>query len=52
MGEAHCDNKAKFDHENHKIQEVMDQEPCRPKMDPNGLWGRPLSLLTRPAGPS
>ena len=37
VGEAHRDNRAKFDCENHKIQEVVDQGPRQPKMDPIGL---------------
>ena len=37
VGEAHCDNETRFDRENHEIQEVMDQGPCQPKLDSNGL---------------
>ena len=35
--EGHHDNKTEFDRKNHEIQEVMDQESRRPKMDPNRL---------------
>ena len=37
VGEAHHDNKTEFARENNEIQKVMDQEPRRPKLDPNGL---------------
>ena len=36
-GEAHHDNRTEFDRKNHEIQEVMDQGPHRPKVDPTGL---------------
>ena len=45
VGEAHLDDKMEFNRENHEIQEVIDQGPRRPKLDPIGLWGRPLDLL-------
>ena len=51
VGEAHCDNRMEFDRENHEIQEVMDQEPRRPKLDLNGLWSRPPDLPYGLAGP-
>ena len=47
----HHDNKMEFDCENHEIQEVMDQEPRRPKLDPNGLQARPPGLPYGMAGP-
>jgi hypothetical protein len=50
-GEAHHDNRMEFDHENHEIQEVMDQGPHRPKLDPNGLRARPPGLLFGLASP-
>jgi hypothetical protein len=50
-GKAHCDNKIEFDSENHEIQKVMDQEPRRPKLDPNGPESRPLGLTYGPAIP-
>ena len=52
VGEAHCDNRMEFDRENHEIQEVMDQEPRRPKLDRNGSEGGPHGLLHGPAGPA
>ena len=51
VGEAHRDNKTEFDHENHEIRKVMDQEPRRPKLDPNGLQARPPGLPYGMAGP-
>ena len=51
VGEAHHDNRMEFAHENHEIQEVMDQEPRQPRMDPNGLWSRPPGLPYGPASP-
>ena len=50
VGEAHHDNQTEFDRKNCEIQEVMNQEPRRPKMDPNELWSRPPSLPLGPAG--
>ena len=50
VGSTPC-NRTEFDRENHEIQEVMDQEPRRPKLDLNGLWSRPPNLPYGPASP-
>ena len=51
VGEAHRDNEARLDRENHEIQKAMDQIPRSPKLDQNGPESGPPSLLQGPTGP-
>ena len=52
MGEAHHANKMEFDRTNLENRKVMDHEPCRPKLDPNGLCAKPPGLPYGPTSPS
>ena len=52
VGEAHCNIKIKFDHENHESQKAIEQKPCSPKLDQNGPESGLPGLLHGPYGPS
>ena len=52
VGEAHHDNKTRFDHKNHEIQKAMDQIPRSPKLDRNGPESGTPGHPYGPAGPS
>ena len=51
VGETHRDSKMRFNHETHKIQKAMDQEPRSPKMDQDRPESGLPGLLYGPPGP-